>query len=246
MNFDCNRFTDAVASIRKTSYDFVYELVITRSFADGEEQLLEEDDESMFFLEEKRRMPRLVIFILCCIYLFFQKNFAIDEEEFSFILDEALRFGSMKASQEDSEDSGAYAFTWDDVSGDVDDTYRFITRGRPEVTLEKIQEFEDSVLRCIYERKFQKSSKGIAIEELEKLKSSYVFCFVITIFLQQIDINNFPFVFIPHVLTPPTISILLLCFFDFSAIDDHLVKLDTLLVSETHSLLAPTVKLQTS
>lgn len=41
-----NRYKDAVATIRRTTTDKNYQLVITRAYEEGEEQLLEEDDES--------------------------------------------------------------------------------------------------------------------------------------------------------------------------------------------------------
>jgi hypothetical protein len=43
-----NSFKDAVATIRRTSIEFQYQLVITRAYEQGEEQLLEEDAESEF------------------------------------------------------------------------------------------------------------------------------------------------------------------------------------------------------
>lgn len=39
-------FSDAVATIRRTSSEHQYQLVITRAYEEGEEQLLEEDDET--------------------------------------------------------------------------------------------------------------------------------------------------------------------------------------------------------
>lgn len=40
-----DRYKDAVATIRRTTTEFNYQLVITRAYEEGEEQLLEEDDE---------------------------------------------------------------------------------------------------------------------------------------------------------------------------------------------------------
>lgn len=49
-------FKDAVATIRRTSVEFQYQLVITRAYEQGEEQLLEEDaeteDERLFLLDQ--------------------------------------------------------------------------------------------------------------------------------------------------------------------------------------------------
>lgn len=39
-------FKDAVATIRRTGVDFQYQLVVTRAYEEGEEQLLDEDAES--------------------------------------------------------------------------------------------------------------------------------------------------------------------------------------------------------
>ncbi len=39
-------FKDAVATIRRTGTEFQYQLVVTRAYEEGEEQLLEEDAES--------------------------------------------------------------------------------------------------------------------------------------------------------------------------------------------------------
>jgi hypothetical protein len=39
-------FKDAVATIRRTGVDFQYQLVVTRAYEEGEEQLLDDDAES--------------------------------------------------------------------------------------------------------------------------------------------------------------------------------------------------------
>jgi hypothetical protein len=41
-----NSFKDAVATIRRSGTEHQYQLVITRAYDEGEEQLLEEDAES--------------------------------------------------------------------------------------------------------------------------------------------------------------------------------------------------------
>lgn len=41
-----HRFIDASISIRRTTHEFAYQLVVTRTFQEGEELLLEEDTES--------------------------------------------------------------------------------------------------------------------------------------------------------------------------------------------------------
>lgn len=47
---DARSFKDAVATIRRTGVEFQYQLVVTRAYEEGEEQLLEEDAESELFV----------------------------------------------------------------------------------------------------------------------------------------------------------------------------------------------------
>jgi len=51
----CNSFIDASLSIRKTTHANMYQLVVTRAFQEGEEQLLEEDAESELSVAQVRR-----------------------------------------------------------------------------------------------------------------------------------------------------------------------------------------------
>jgi hypothetical protein len=41
-------FKDAVATIRRTGVEYQYQLVVTRAYEEGEEQLLDDDAESAF------------------------------------------------------------------------------------------------------------------------------------------------------------------------------------------------------
>lgn len=44
-------FIDASISIRRTSYEYQHQLVVTRTYQEGEEQLLEENAESALHIE---------------------------------------------------------------------------------------------------------------------------------------------------------------------------------------------------
>ena len=44
--YQSRSFQDAVVTIRRTGIDFQYQLVVTRAYDEGEEQLLEDDAES--------------------------------------------------------------------------------------------------------------------------------------------------------------------------------------------------------
>ena len=48
LSLNSRSFIDASLSIRKTTHANMYQLVVTRAFQEGEEQLLEEDAESKF------------------------------------------------------------------------------------------------------------------------------------------------------------------------------------------------------
>jgi hypothetical protein len=152
------RFIDAVASIRKTSHEHNYELVVTRSFSEGEEQLLEEDDESGLTFSSGYVVRHTLTLSLT------------DDEEFSVLIDESLAFTSALATPDDSEVAGAHCFSWDDLAGDLDDSYLFVTRGWPDVKEDHVAAFEDAVRRCMYERKYQQSSAEAGEDELAEFK----------------------------------------------------------------------------
>ena len=48
-----NSFKDAVATIRRTSIEHQFQLVITRAYEEGEEQLLDEDAECKLIWDDK-------------------------------------------------------------------------------------------------------------------------------------------------------------------------------------------------
>lgn len=53
-----NSFIDASLSIRRTTHAHMYQLVVTRAFEEGEEQLLDEDAESEGRDSENVETPR--------------------------------------------------------------------------------------------------------------------------------------------------------------------------------------------
>jgi hypothetical protein len=48
-----NSFKDAVATIRRTSIEHQFQLVITRAYEEGEEQLLDEDAECKLIWDDR-------------------------------------------------------------------------------------------------------------------------------------------------------------------------------------------------
>ncbi|KAF2664678.1 vacuolar import and degradation protein [Microthyrium microscopicum] len=97
-------YKDAKASIRRTGVEFQYQLVITRIYEEGEEELLDEDSADEAGLDE------------------------LNKDEQSFLLDQALEF------RVDIRDTGEKVFAWRDLSGAKEDLWEFVcdTSTRPE------------------------------------------------------------------------------------------------------------------
>lgn len=126
-----NSYRDAVATIRRTSVPFQYQLVITRAYEEGEEQLLEEDAECTFMLSS------LLVHLLT-----YESTSAEDERV--FLLDQGLSFRSGILD-------GDVTFAWRDLSGDPGDMWEFVVNSKsvPKATSGV---FEMTVLQCMYER----------------------------------------------------------------------------------------------
>ena len=89
-------YKDARATIRRTGTEFQYQLVITRVFEEGEEELLEEEAGDDVDVD------------------------ALVNDEQSFLLDEALQF------RVDIRDTGEKVFAWRDLSGATGDLWEFV------------------------------------------------------------------------------------------------------------------------
>jgi len=131
-------FIDAVASIRKTSREYMSELVVTRAWAEGEQDLIEEEDET--------------------------------SEERPFLIDEELNFSVIPTAPEDLEDPSApsTSFTWWNAEGDDDEIYLFVCDA--ETPKHTLKTFESVMYRCMYERKYQKSSNTATDSDLAEFE----------------------------------------------------------------------------
>ncbi|GAA5951255.1 hypothetical protein JCM3765_002424 [Sporobolomyces pararoseus] len=119
-------FIDASLSIRKTTHANMYQLVVTRAFQEGEEQLLEEDAENSD-----------------------ERSFLLDSGLF-------LSLGpSLDPSSAASESqSTPLSFTWLDPDGDgPDDEFEFILPQDGTVSEAQAKDFEKLCWRCMWERK---------------------------------------------------------------------------------------------
>ncbi|GAA5979440.1 hypothetical protein JCM10908_002924 [Rhodotorula pacifica] len=120
-------FIDASLSIRRTTHAHMYQLVVTRAFEEGEEQLLDEDAENSD-----------------------ERSFLLDSSLF-------LSLGpTLDPSSATSGPNGTppLSFTWLDPDGDgPDDEFEFVLPTDGSVSESQAREFERLCWRCMWERK---------------------------------------------------------------------------------------------
>ncbi|GAA6020127.1 hypothetical protein JCM10207_006265 [Rhodosporidiobolus poonsookiae] len=120
-------FIDASLSIRRTTHANMFQLVVTRAFQEGEEQLLEEDAENVD-----------------------ERSFLLDSSLF-LSLGPSLDPASVTPS---ASDAPPLSFTWLDPDGDgPDDEFEFVLPSDGSVREEQAREFERLCWRCMWERK---------------------------------------------------------------------------------------------
>lgn len=153
-------YKDAVATIRRTSIPYNYQLVITRAYDEGDEALLDDDDESDD-----------------------EKSFLIDPSL-------AFRLSSLRADPgaHDPDEADAPTLVWRDLGEDLDvssaaldsptpsssdapdeDLFQFVING-DHVNAVTRSVFEVTYLQCCYERKYGRPHEIASDEELEALK----------------------------------------------------------------------------
>lgn len=135
-NLLTSSFKDAVATIRRTGVEHQYQLVVTRAYEEGEEQLLEEDAES-------ESQPRTRASGHSRIPPPWSALTSPADDERVFLIDQALgfRFGSL---------DGDATFAWRDLSGDDGDLWEFVSNKTVGNATSKL--FEVTLLQCVYER----------------------------------------------------------------------------------------------
>ncbi|GAA6001784.1 Vid27p [Rhodotorula paludigena] len=139
-------FIDATLSVRRTTHPHAYQLVVTRAFQEGEEQLLDEDaesaDERSFLLDAS---------------LFLSLGPALDPASSaptpSTSTSTAAALPSPSASAS-APPHHAISFTWLDPDGDgPDDEFEFVLPSDGTVTEQQARDFERLCWRCMWERK---------------------------------------------------------------------------------------------
>ncbi|ODV97459.1 hypothetical protein PACTADRAFT_49180 [Pachysolen tannophilus NRRL Y-2460] len=130
-------YNDCVASIRRTSVAFNYQLVIQKSCQEGESENDEYDgeDDSNSFDDDLK-------------------------DEWNFLIDCSLNF-----AQETDVDKNLIYISWKDVNGDLGDKFQLII-DKKLVKAATIDAFIEILYRCEYERKYNKSSDDCTYKQL--------------------------------------------------------------------------------
>ncbi|RMZ82289.1 hypothetical protein DV738_g1873, partial [Chaetothyriales sp. CBS 135597] len=126
-------YKDAVATIRRTGQEHHFQLVVQRAYEEGEAELADDDE---------------------------QDRDGSDQDEKTFLLDEALHFRSER------RDGGEHVLAWRDLSGDPGDLYEFICD--VSVQADKVNTFYLAAVECQYERKYRKSAQQATDAELQQ------------------------------------------------------------------------------
>jgi hypothetical protein len=136
-----DRFNDAMATIRRVpSIEHNFQLVITRVYEEGDQELLEDEEESASFVDS-----------LCPVLTVLSAD-----EERVFLISEELEFRT-------GQTEGEPTFLWRDLQGDVDEFYEFVASGTNAPTKAF---FETCMYRAMYERKYKQSSDDLRDEDL--------------------------------------------------------------------------------
>lgn len=176
-------FKDAVATIRRTTVEFQYQLIITRAYEEGEAELLDLDAESTF-QPSSHVTPDVFALATQLTPLCFSLRISAAEDERSFLIDPSLSFRPTTFD-------GSPSFVWADLSSSLSsstsspsppssphlspsdpeetDLFEFIVDDS-QVSTRDCETFDDVVRRCMFERKFGRSATEASKAELESLK----------------------------------------------------------------------------
>ena len=138
-----------MATVRKApSVEHNFQLVITRVFEEGEEDILEEEDESTY-----SRWPSTT----CSRVGARNTNKGLDDDKV-FLIGTELEFRT-------GEVEGEPTLIWRDLDGDVDETYEFVAS---EANAHTVELFCQCMYRAMYERKYKTSSDNASNVDLQE------------------------------------------------------------------------------
>ena len=142
-----------MATVRRLpSVEHNFQLVITKVYEDGDQDLLLDEDES------KHIGLNIILGTQSDSF-----NLLADEEKV-FLISEELEF---RAGETDGEPN----FVWRDLHGDVDEFFEFVASGTNGPTCAF---FETCMYRAMYERKYKKNAENIQDTSLEEFVWRYV------------------------------------------------------------------------
>lgn len=142
-----------MATIRRVpSAEHNFQLVITRVYDEGDQELLEDSDESEYLAD--RHISKLI-------------SSPADEER-TFLIGEELEFRT-------GETDGEPTFIWRDLRGDIDEFFEYVAQGtnRPTKAF-----FETCMYRAMYERKYKASADSLSDKQLEEFIWKYVAVYI--------------------------------------------------------------------
>jgi hypothetical protein len=142
-----------MATIRRVpSVEHNFQLVITRVYEEGDQELLEDEEESASFVDCN-----------CHVLIFLSAD-----EERVFLISEELEFHT-------SHTEGEPTLVWRDLQGGVDEFYEFVASGTNAPTKAF---FETCMYRAMYERKYKRSADNSRDEDLAEFVWQFVLSFL--------------------------------------------------------------------
>ncbi|GME89439.1 unnamed protein product [[Candida] boidinii] len=133
-------YNDVVASIRETSQQYNYQLVISKAYQEGEEENDDDDDDD----ENTGELNDLIS----------------SNDEWNFLIDQSLKLFYYKNSENKN------IIAWKDLDGDLGDLFEFKIDNS--VPSENIEQFLITIYKCQYERKYRTSSMNVSNDDLKE------------------------------------------------------------------------------
>ncbi|KAI8868396.1 VID27-domain-containing protein [Ramicandelaber brevisporus] len=165
------KFNDSLASITKTSVGFNYMLTVTRVLQDGEEDTLtkstnDDDDEGGDGLDADDLDDEET----------FEDTFLISSEiQFRVVRRHAISstkpepLSAVDQEMFDFHEDAQAVLLWTDPINAADTVFEFVPDSQ-ECSSSDVNEFERAMWRCMYERRYRKSSKEATSDELARFK----------------------------------------------------------------------------
>ena len=144
-------YPEAMATVRRIpSVEHNFQLVITRVYEEGDQEILEDEDES----EQTHSLH----------YIDLISTFYSADEERVFLISEELEFRT-------GETDGEPTFIWRDLEGDVDEMYEYVAQG---TNAPMKAFFETCMYHAMYERKYKVNPEEVKDPNLDEFMWKFV------------------------------------------------------------------------